>query len=203
MIYPVLTDVQLTATPATHYYINPQTPEAEYVYKVEYDLHVKPWPKVLENMKTRSTHRATNVAKVQHKYNFKATITDGIANAQFTFFTNAGEKITAHPCSQIHFAPSTRAGAGRFIVDDILDIQPSLGIHNTDTSSATSSTATTKDSTSKDKGIPGNILATNPTCTTNEPTNKDKDIPGIHYYSNNKALPFLTSNIIHATDTDT
>ncbi|GJU55424.1 DNA helicase [Tanacetum coccineum] len=180
-------------------------------YKIqrEYDLHTKPWPKVLENMKTRSTHRATNVAKVQHKYNFKATVTDGPRMHSSRSSQMPARKLPPIPaCSkkhifQIHFAPSTRAGAGRFIVDDILDIQPSLGIHNTDTSSATSSTATTKDSTNKDKGISGNILAINPTGTTNEPTNKDKDIPGIHYYSNNKALPFLTSNIIHATDTDT
>ncbi|GJY40835.1 nucleic acid-binding, OB-fold protein [Tanacetum coccineum] len=36
-----------------------------------------------------------------YRYNFKATTTDGPANAEFTFFTNAGEKITGHLCSQL------------------------------------------------------------------------------------------------------
>ncbi|GKA92198.1 DNA helicase [Tanacetum coccineum] len=31
-VYPMLTDLQLSATSATYYYINPQTPEAEYAY---------------------------------------------------------------------------------------------------------------------------------------------------------------------------
>ncbi|GJZ67944.1 DNA helicase [Tanacetum coccineum] len=34
LIYPILTDVQLSATPVTHYYINPQTTKAQRVYTV-------------------------------------------------------------------------------------------------------------------------------------------------------------------------
>nr|GEZ41233.1 hypothetical protein [Tanacetum cinerariifolium] len=35
------------------------------------------------------------------RYNFKATITDGIATAEFTFFIEAGEKMTCHTCSHL------------------------------------------------------------------------------------------------------
>nr|GEY69729.1 hypothetical protein [Tanacetum cinerariifolium] len=34
-------------------------------------------------------------------YNFKATVTNGTATAEFTFFTESGEKITGHPCSHL------------------------------------------------------------------------------------------------------
>ncbi|GJV80974.1 nucleic acid-binding, OB-fold protein [Tanacetum coccineum] len=36
-----------------------------------------------------------------YRYNFKATVTDTTGNAQFTFFTHAGEKVTGHPCSKL------------------------------------------------------------------------------------------------------
>ncbi|GKA81789.1 DNA helicase [Tanacetum coccineum] len=86
-----------------------------------------------------------------YRYNFKATVTDATATAEFTFFTEVSEKITGHPCShlmekfetidktqllvemvniigkkhifQIQFAPSTEKGAGRFIINDVLDIK--------------------------------------------------------------------------------
>ncbi|GJY89300.1 DNA helicase, partial [Tanacetum coccineum] len=48
-----------------------------------------------------------------YRYVFKATVTDATANAHFTFFTPAGDKI--------HFTFLTRKGAGEFIVDSILD----------------------------------------------------------------------------------
>ncbi|GKD08550.1 DNA helicase, partial [Tanacetum coccineum] len=59
---------QLETTPATFYYINPQTKEAADAYTM---------------------------------YNFKATVTDGTATTEFTFFTEAGEKITGHSCSHL------------------------------------------------------------------------------------------------------
>ncbi|GJX83958.1 hypothetical protein Tco_0333439 [Tanacetum coccineum] len=60
------------------------------------------------------------------EYKFKAAVTDGTATAQFTIFTKAGEKITGHPCSQIHYTPSTQRGAAAFVADDVLDIQPTI-----------------------------------------------------------------------------
>ncbi|GKA06643.1 DNA helicase [Tanacetum coccineum] len=36
-----------------------------------------------------------------YRYNFKATVADGTATAEFTFFTAAGQKITGHPCSHL------------------------------------------------------------------------------------------------------
>ncbi|GKE04027.1 hypothetical protein Tco_1396045 [Tanacetum coccineum] len=36
-----------------------------------------------------------------HLYNFNAAVTDGTASAQFTFFMNAGEQFTGHPCLQL------------------------------------------------------------------------------------------------------
>ncbi|GJW36332.1 DNA helicase [Tanacetum coccineum] len=116
MVYPVLTDLHLAATPATHYYINPVIPEAD---------------------------------QTRDAYNFKGIVTDGTADAQFTFFTPAGDKVAGHPCSelghkykeadprdipieilntkgrkhifQIRFSSSTRKGPTDFIVDDVLD----------------------------------------------------------------------------------
>ncbi|GJR08537.1 nucleic acid-binding, OB-fold protein [Tanacetum coccineum] len=87
-----------------------------------------------------------------YRYNFKATVADGTATAEFTFFTQAGQKIVGHSCSdviqryqatdktqlpvelvntvgknhifQIQFSPNTQKGARRFIVNDVLDIEP-------------------------------------------------------------------------------
>ncbi|GJV96897.1 nucleic acid-binding, OB-fold protein [Tanacetum coccineum] len=36
-----------------------------------------------------------------YRYNFKATVIDGTATAEFTFFTEVGQKITGHPCSHL------------------------------------------------------------------------------------------------------
>nr|GEW79156.1 hypothetical protein [Tanacetum cinerariifolium] len=94
-----------------------------------------------------------------YRYNFKATVTDGTATAEFTFFTEAGQKMTGHTCShlrekfettdkiqlpikmvnmigkkhifQIQFAPSTQKGSRRFIVNDVLDIKSPVEKTNT------------------------------------------------------------------------
>ncbi|GJX48083.1 DNA helicase [Tanacetum coccineum] len=148
---------------------------------------------------------------VTYRYNFKATATDGTATAQFTFFLNAGDKITSHTCTQlaqkykesghrqlpieivniigkkhifhIRFAPSTRKGAGEFVVDDVLDIQTAVATHTTGigTILAASSATTTKESISKDECPQGTVLATSPTGKTDEPTNKDTEIPDLSY----------------------
>ncbi|GJY04881.1 DNA helicase [Tanacetum coccineum] len=123
-------NVQLSATSASHYYINPRTPEAEYAYTVfkeKYNLN-PPLQGILFTCEAMITAVAENrdgnysscsqcnkkMTKQNdtytcedhgiqdpptYRYNFKATVTDGSVTAQFTFFTNAGEKITGHPCS--------------------------------------------------------------------------------------------------------
>ncbi|GJR12828.1 nucleic acid-binding, OB-fold protein [Tanacetum coccineum] len=132
-----------------------------------------------------------------YRYNFKATVADGTTTAEFTFFTEVGQKIIGHSCSdvmqkfeatdktklpvelvntigknhifQIQFSPNTQKGAGRFIVNDVLDIQPTneqgnagLMTHasinkdkGADTQLATSTILTIQDSTSKDSSMPG------------------------------------------------
>ncbi|GJZ67649.1 nucleic acid-binding, OB-fold protein [Tanacetum coccineum] len=160
-------------------------------------------------------------------YNFKATVTNSTTNAQFTFFTNAGEKITGHPCSelkekykgtyqqklpieivniigkkhifQIYFSPSARKRAREFTVQDILDLKLPIETQNTVTEplKTLSTSATTKESTSKEKDIldlqppieTQNIGIGLPTSTSTivkESTSKDKGVPGPHYQSNNK-----------------
>ncbi|GKF88984.1 nucleic acid-binding, OB-fold protein [Tanacetum coccineum] len=116
-------------------------------------------------------------------YNFKATVTNSTTNVQFTFFTNAGEKITGHPCSelkekykgtyqqklpieivniigkkhifQIYFSPSARKRAREFTVQDILDLKLPIETQNIGIGLPTSTSTIVKESTSKDKGVPG------------------------------------------------
>ncbi|GJU16749.1 nucleic acid-binding, OB-fold protein [Tanacetum coccineum] len=133
-----------------------------------------------------------------YRYNFKATVTDATATAEFTFFTEAGEKITGHPCShlmekfettdktqlpvemvniigkkhifQIQFAPSTQKGAGRFIVNDVLDIKSTV--------EKTNIGLMINESTSKDKDVDIES-STSMALTTDDLTNEDKSIPDI------------------------
>ncbi|GJU45743.1 DNA helicase [Tanacetum coccineum] len=217
-------DVQLSATPATYYYINPKNQEAENAYKMFEDKYsLNPPLQVTkyryddpEQEKTRNrqtlytllqqnpttfkgvrftceamitslnSNRSWSYASCSqcskastkrngvntcedhgeqepptYRYNFKVTAADGTATAEFTFFTAAGQKIIGHPCSylkqkyeptdtsqlpvemvntigekhifQIEFDPSTQKGAGRFIVNDILDINPPTEKRNTGT----------------------------------------------------------------------
>ncbi|GJU24125.1 DNA helicase [Tanacetum coccineum] len=125
--------------------------------------------------------------KLSTKRNGIDTFADSTATAEFTFFTKAGQKITGHSCSdvmqkfeatnktklpvelvntigknhifQIQFSPNIQKGAGRFIVNDVLDIQPTSEQGNADkgadTQLATSTILTIQDSTSKDSSIPG------------------------------------------------
>ncbi|GJV30357.1 DNA helicase [Tanacetum coccineum] len=217
-------DVQLSATPATYYYINPKNQEAENAYKMFEDKYSLNPPLQVTNYRyddpeqEKTRNRQTLYALLQqnsitfkgvrftceamitslnnkrswsyascsqcskastkrngvntcedhgeqepptYRYNFKVTVADGTATAEFTFFTAAGQKITGHPCSylkqkyeptdtsqlpvemvntigekhifQIEFDPSTQKGAGRFIVNDILDINPPIEKRNTGT----------------------------------------------------------------------
>ncbi|GKF19107.1 hypothetical protein Tco_0067745, partial [Tanacetum coccineum] len=79
-----------------------------------------------------------NVKTTVNKYNFKAIVTDGTANANFTFFTPAGDKVTSS---------STGKGSGDFAVDNILDKpeKPTL-TQGTSTSEKASSSSTGKGS---------------------------------------------------------
>ncbi|GKB18818.1 DNA helicase [Tanacetum coccineum] len=272
MIYPILTDVQLSATPATYYYINPKNQEAENAYKMFEDKYsLNPPLQVTkyryddpEQEKTRN--RQTLYALLQqnrntsrgvrftceamitslnnkrswsyascsqcskastkrngvntcedhgeqepptYRYNFKVTVADGTATAEFTFFTAAGQKITGHPCSylkqkyeatdtsqlpvemvntigekhifQIEFDPSTQKGAGRFIVNDILDINPPAEKRNTG--------QIINESTSKNKSVTTE-LATTTAPTTIDSTNEDTSVPGMYYPLHSKAPGF-------------
>nr|GEW82236.1 hypothetical protein [Tanacetum cinerariifolium] len=95
-----------------------------------------------------------------YMYNFKATVVDGTTTAGFTFFTKAVQKITGHSCSdvvqkfkatdktqlpvefvntigknhifQIQFSPNIQKGAGQFIVNYVLDIQPAVILSGAD-----------------------------------------------------------------------
>nr|GEX02196.1 DNA helicase [Tanacetum cinerariifolium] len=85
LIIIAVSSCRLSATPATHYYINPKTQEATNAYtmfKEKYSLN-PPLP----------------VTKIW--YNFRATVADETATAEFTFFTAAGQKITGHPRSHL------------------------------------------------------------------------------------------------------
>ncbi|GJT27944.1 DNA helicase [Tanacetum coccineum] len=78
MIYLVLTDLQLTATPATHYYINPRIPEAEYAHTAQC---------IKGLTQQNGTYTCEDHGKQDpptYRYNFKATVTDTTGNAQFT-----------------------------------------------------------------------------------------------------------------------
>nr|GEW96301.1 DNA helicase [Tanacetum cinerariifolium] len=129
------------------------------------------------------------------RYNFKAIVTDATATSEFTF-TEAGEKITGYPFSQlmekfkatdktqlpiemvntigkkhifqIQFSLSTQKGAERFIVNDVLDIKSAVEKRNTG--------LMINESTNKDKGV-DTESSTSTTLTTKDSINEDKSIP--------------------------
>ncbi|GKC14690.1 hypothetical protein Tco_1011472, partial [Tanacetum coccineum] len=175
-------DVQLAATLATHYYINPRTHAA---FKEKYSLnpplqitkyrYEDPEKEKNRNRQTLSTLLQQNPTSFKglrftceamitavrenrvalrimqpmqqgngarrhlHLYNFNAAVTDGTASAQFTFFTNTGEQFTGHPCLQLA-EKYKGTSAGKFTVDDILDIHPSIKSPNTETAPAIEAT---------------------------------------------------------------
>ncbi|GJU51330.1 DNA helicase [Tanacetum coccineum] len=55
------------ATFATYYYINPQTPEAEYAYTEEYTLHVKLQSHLLQKIEAGTIHPVASATKNQRK----------------------------------------------------------------------------------------------------------------------------------------
>ncbi|GJR22637.1 DNA helicase [Tanacetum coccineum] len=93
-------NTEVSATLATHYYINPHNLEAENAYtmfKEKYNLNLplqvtKYQCDDPEQEKTRNR---------QTLYNFKAIVADGMATAEFTFFTDTGQNIIGHPCSHL------------------------------------------------------------------------------------------------------
>ncbi|GKB03399.1 nucleic acid-binding, OB-fold protein, partial [Tanacetum coccineum] len=171
-----LQNSKLSATSATHYYINLRTPEAEYAYRAQCNKKSTEQ----DGIYTCEDHGRQD--PLTYRYNFKAKVTDGSAIAKFTFFTKAAEKIDGRPCSklaekyrgtnqqrlpseivcingkkqifQVQYTPSTRKGAGEFTVVDILDIQPAIETQHIGAVLATSTSTATEASTSKDKGIP-------------------------------------------------
>ncbi|GKA00286.1 nucleic acid-binding, OB-fold protein [Tanacetum coccineum] len=99
-----------------------------------------------------------------YRYNFKATVTDGTATAEFTFFTNAGQKIADNR-------------AGRFVVNDILDIQPAANAQITGDKLAAAS-ALTLDQPGKKDEVPDTQIATSSSPAIKESGSKNNDMPG-------------------------
>ncbi|GJR59483.1 DNA helicase [Tanacetum coccineum] len=183
MIYSILTDVQLAATLATYYYINPQTREAENAYTITgknkeqtdivYTATTKPDKlQALTRIEVGTTHHVVSAAKLQHtKMEHTSVNTTGNRTCQPTDHGQLPIKmvniIGTKKDFQFHFAPSTQKGAGQFIVDDILDIQPAFQNQNASTELATSLALPIDKSTSKNKGIPENCNAPIVTKTVN------------------------------------
>ncbi|GJW00828.1 hypothetical protein Tco_1556079 [Tanacetum coccineum] len=51
--------------------------------------------------RTKSSVTCCELLVSRLRYNFKATVTNGTANGQFTFFTSAGDEVTGHPFSEM------------------------------------------------------------------------------------------------------
>ncbi|GKB66747.1 DNA helicase [Tanacetum coccineum] len=126
-----------------------------------------------EKMRNRQTlHTLLQQNPMSYKairYTYEAMITSVQENRAWKYAS----------CSQCSKG-STQAN-GKFVVEDILDIQTAVETYNTGTNIvlATSSATTTKESTRKDKSTPGTVLTANLTGTINEPTKKDNQIPGM------------------------
>ncbi|GJR36747.1 hypothetical protein Tco_1212431 [Tanacetum coccineum] len=173
-------DVQLSTTSATHYYINLRTPEAEYAYtafKQKYSLnpplqvtkycYEDPEQEKIRNRQTLSTLLQQNPAIFKGiRFTCESTITSVAKNRDWNYSlcSQCSKKITeqkgSYTCEdqtgptdihvfQIQFTPNTPKEAGEFTVVDVLDIQSAIETKNIGTS------ATTKESTEKDKSIPG------------------------------------------------
>ncbi|GJT08692.1 nucleic acid-binding, OB-fold protein [Tanacetum coccineum] len=149
-------DTQLSATPATHYYINPQTPEAQHVYTTFKEKY--------------NSNPPLQIAK----YRCQDLEEEKIRNRQ-TLHTLLEQNPTTF---KIHYALSTQQGVGSFIAYDVLDIQLAVQTEDAGTAVATSSATPSKETAGKEKHITGTILAISPDTTTIELTNKDKHTPG-------------------------
>ncbi|GJU65350.1 hypothetical protein Tco_1247185 [Tanacetum coccineum] len=149
-----MTDIQLAATPATHYYINSRAPEAEYIYTVlrarkneeqtDFGQAATAKPHKLQvsmRIKAGSMHHVANVAKLQ---------LNKMAPTPVKTMKNKTNDL------EFHYAPSKGKEAGEFIVDDILDIQPAVETQTTGTPSSASAPAIksmeTRKEASKAKG---------------------------------------------------
>ncbi|GJS87902.1 DNA helicase [Tanacetum coccineum] len=110
-----MTNIQLAATPATHYYINPWAPEAEYIYTVfKQKCNLNP---------------PLQVSKYQFK-DLKAR-----KNDEHTDFGHAAtanpHKLQATESMENRKEASESTGASEFIADDVLDIEPVVQIQTT------------------------------------------------------------------------
>ncbi|GJY05974.1 hypothetical protein Tco_0371914 [Tanacetum coccineum] len=173
-------DVQLSTTSATHYYINLRTPEAEYAYtafKQKYSLnpplqvtkycYEDPEQEKIRNKQTLSTLLQQHPAIFKGiRFTCESTITSVAKNRDWNYSScsQCSKKInrakgqlhlrrpwktgpTDIQVFQIQFTPNTPKEAGEFTVVDVLDIQSAIKTKNIGTS------ATTKESTKKDKSI--------------------------------------------------
>ncbi|GJT75215.1 DNA helicase [Tanacetum coccineum] len=159
-----LQNTELTATPATYYYINPQTPEAAYAYTAFKEKYKLTPP--LHTSKYRC--QDPEQEKIRNRQTLQTLLQHNKASTQVNGTYTCEDHGKQDP---IRFAPSTKKGAYKFVVEDILDIKIAVETHTT--GSATSS----KESTSIDKGTSGTVLATHPTEGTNKPINEETQTP--------------------------
>ncbi|GJR46962.1 nucleic acid-binding, OB-fold protein [Tanacetum coccineum] len=163
------------ATPATHYYINPQTAEAKRVYTIFKEKYNSNPPLQIAKYRCQDPDECSKASNklndtyvcedhgkqdpVTYRYKFKTAVADGTATTQFTFFTKAEivNTIGKRRIFQIRYASSTQRGAAAFIADDVLDIQPAIQIEGAGNAVAASSATPSKETAGKEKHITGLI----------------------------------------------
>ncbi|GJT05817.1 DNA helicase [Tanacetum coccineum] len=151
------TDVQLAATLATYYYINPQIPEAENAYtmfKEKYNMNPP-------------------LQVSRHRFHYPEH--EKTRNRQTL------QTLLEQDPTSFKFVESAKNGAGRFIVNDILDIQTPIDKQSAGDKLATTSASPLNQLANKDKAA-DTQLATTLAPTVKESTSKDKDIPGTRYH---------------------
>ncbi|GJX94367.1 replication protein A 70 kDa DNA-binding subunit [Tanacetum coccineum] len=149
-------DVQLTATPATYYYINPRTPEIEYAYTAFKEKYSLPPPLQIskyryqdpeqEKMRNRQTLPQQNPISYKGvRFTCEAMITSVRENRDLKYAScsECGKGLTQvngiYTCEDhgkqdpIRFALSTKKGAGEFVAENILDIETTVETHTTGT----------------------------------------------------------------------
>ncbi|GJU53838.1 DNA helicase [Tanacetum coccineum] len=124
-----MTNIQLAATPATHYYINPWAPEAEYIYTVfKQKCNLNPPFQVskyqFKDLKARKNDEHTD-------FGHAAT-----ANPHKLQGTPSSTSAPTKESMENRKEASEAKGAGEFIADDVLNIEPAVQIVGTPSSTS-------------------------------------------------------------------
>ncbi|PWA36919.1 helitron helicase-like domain-containing protein [Artemisia annua] len=133
-------NLQLSATPATYYYIDPDIPELQQ-YREAFNLN-PPLQIIRQPFKDKEREKFCNryplavlmseplnlikvhgpVESPANRYNFKAYITDNTHTVMMTFFTPKGNDVVGTDCDTLfHFNTGAKQGPHEFIVNGILD----------------------------------------------------------------------------------